>query len=416
MLPAREVHETVIHLHAVIKEGIGVLHVRGGDGEAGSPVAGLGLDVDRVLLHNEVDDAGLTALEVTALDGVVAPGGAVVVAGLVLVILHDAVVGLLEETAAVVLVDQAAQPLVAVLLVLQIVDAAAHVEGDAQLEAVVLDEEGLLGDLPLLGGQTRQGEGRGTVHAGLDADGGELLPVLLGHKTRDQTRKVSRACLQVVVVLLGAVGDEHTEGLVRGVAQGEAVEGRLKALVGKADGQLVGEGEDAPIRGGIARDGVGKPRGGQDRGGASLLGHHKVLGQRLCLGLGLGLGRSAVGSGPGGVRAYRLVGIGGVIVSRTGYGGSQHERREQDSKDALGHVLHGLRSFLFSSVSLMFFGSYLTVRISPLSSISRKTGCSDPDALGEWKVRQSLSPARKIIPWPPSLVTRGSRWANSVPS
>ena len=416
VLPAREVHEAVIHLHAVIKEGIGVLHVRGGDGEAGSPVAGLGLDVDRVLFHNEVDDAGLTALEVTALDGVVAPGGAVVVAGLVLVVLHDAVVGLLKETSAVVLVDQTAQPRITVLLVLQIVDTAAHVEGDAQLEAVILDKEGLLGDLPLLGGQTRQREGRGTVHAGLDADGGELLPVLLGHKTRDQTRKVSRACLQVVVVLLGAVGDEHTEGLVRGVVHGKAVEGLLQTLVGKADGQLVGEGEDAPIRGGIARDGVGKACGGQDGGGAVLLGHDEVLGQRLRFRLGLRLGRIAVGNGLGGVRAYRLVSIGGVIVPRTGYGCPQHECREQAGKDALGRVLHGLRSFLFSSVSLMFFGSYLTARISPLSSISRKTGCSAPDALGEWKVRQSLSPARKIIPWPPSLVTRGSRWANSVPS
>ena len=250
--PAREIGEAVVHLYAVAVEGVGVLHVGGGDLPVLGPVHGLGLDVDRAVSHHNVHDAAVVALDVTALDGVVAPLGAVVEAGRVLAVLHDTVVGLLDQAPRVGLVDQILQTPDVALLVLQVVDTAAPGETDAQLVTEVLDVVGVRPfavDRVVPGMHDTEREIGGLAVAGLQGHGFNARALAAVQVLPDDAGEGVGTRLQVEVVggLLAAcgVGDLTVQGLGGGVAQGEAVEGLGGACGIEDQGQILGKGQGA---------------------------------------------------------------------------------------------------------------------------------------------------------------------------
>ena len=231
VLPAREVHEAVVYADKILLQGIGVFHIAGCDIPDLAPVHGLCLDIHVVFAYLHVNQAACHVASVTALYGVVGPLIRVVKAAPFKHALDRAraVIGLLDQTPRVMLVDQVGQVLLLVRHILQIIDGAAPSHIHAKLEAPVVDIVG-----GGVGGVKIYGNGLGFhaiqrkfsrfALAGLDADAADLLTALLPEVLVHQRGEYALALLQIKV--LGqrlspfvVVGHEHMQGCGRAVGQ-----------------------------------------------------------------------------------------------------------------------------------------------------------------------------------------------------
>ena len=320
MLPARIVGEAVVHLDAVAVQGVGVLVVGGGQGVVQRPILGLGLDVEGVCGDDHVDEAAGIVVLVAALDGIVPPLGVKGDAGGVLVVLLHPVEGLLDEAARVVSVHQVREIGDGAGLVFQVADGTAPAEIDAQLVAVALQVVGLGELFQLLGGDPRQGEGGGLVGERLYPQGGELPRAVALHEAGVQPRELPLLGIQEEILLGGltalGVGDPDLDGSGGGVGQGEAIELLLKGLALEGVGQALPHRGGGLVQGGVAREGVGQPQRGGDRGGAVFLGDLVILGGGESHFIG---GDLRVGD----------MGVGGIFATRASGGGDQHEECQQ---------------------------------------------------------------------------------------